>query len=193
MRCCVSFVVIIFRSFKKLRRSGEFKKQLKAVYNNIYSKNFDAEDFICKNKEVIDTLPLEPEEHAIIKDLFTYKYIPDKEYMPDICTICQEQFDHEGLLLIDFPHCGHTYHFTCLVGWLERQMNCPMCKATIRASIIRSIVNKNYINKDQQNPLSNTEFTEINDTKTQILDETVIINSNPKTVSVNVDIIQKDA
>jgi len=68
-----------------------------------------------------------------------------------------------------------------------------MCKATIRASIIRSIVNKNYINKDQQNPLSNTEFTEINDTKTQILDETVIINSNPKTVSVNVDIIQKDA
>ena len=88
MRCCVSFVVIIFRSFKKLRRSGEFKKQLKAVYNNIYSKNFNAEDFIYKNKEVIDTLPLEPEEHAIIKDLFTYKYIPDKEYMPDICTIC---------------------------------------------------------------------------------------------------------
>lgn len=72
-------------------------------------------------------------------------------------------------------------------------MNCPMCKGTIRASIIRSIVNKNYINKDQQNPLSNTEFIEINDTKTQILDETVIINSNPKTVSVNVDIIQKDA
>jgi len=84
----VLMMTCVVVSFKKLRKSGEFKKQLKAVYNNIYSKNFDAEDFICKNKEVIDTLPLEPEEHAIIKDLFTYKYIPDKEYMPDICTIC---------------------------------------------------------------------------------------------------------
>ena len=48
---------IIVGMCNKSRKKNEFKKKLDAVYQNIFSEKFDAEAFIEKHKDVLDTLP----------------------------------------------------------------------------------------------------------------------------------------
>jgi len=106
---------------------------------------------------------LEPEEYSIIKDKYTHKFDKEKnrEYKPECCVICYENFDKGNQLLIDYPDCDHTYHFDCIAEWFRRNMNCPMCKKTIRASILRSIVNgKKNNNKSLSKNKDNREITE---------------------------------
>jgi len=112
------------------------------VYQNVYAKDFDVEKFITDHEAEIDSVPLDKAEHAILKDKFSSKYDREKKYTPEECCICLCEFDESGLML-DYPNCKHSFHFECIIKWFEQKMNCPYCKAPIRASILRAIVNKN--------------------------------------------------
>ena len=52
-----------------------------------------------------------------------YKYLEDK------CIICQ--FDFRELENVVVLPCKHCFHFACLKPWVQKQNNCPMCKACV--------------------------------------------------------------
>ena len=121
------------------RKKNQFKKTLENLYKNIYSKNFNAEEFIAKYQTEIDSVELNEHEYAILKDKFSYNHDGKKEHTPEECIVCLEEYKKDQLLL-DYPNCNHTYHFDCITTWLKEKMVCPLCKQTIRSSIIRAIV-----------------------------------------------------
>jgi len=45
------------------------------------------------------------------------------------CAVCQDQIKEEENI-IELP-CGHLFHKDCLVPWLERHANCPVCRSEI--------------------------------------------------------------
>ncbi|OQR92323.1 hypothetical protein ACHHYP_03832 [Achlya hypogyna] len=48
----------------------------------------------------------------------------------DECPICLGDFDPtEDDLVLELT-CGHAFHESCLVHWLDKNMTCPMCRAT---------------------------------------------------------------
>lgn len=56
------------------------------------------------------------------------------------CVICAELFTHSDEVYV--TSCGHMFHHTCLMQWLERSKTCPQCrnKCTTR-NIIRVYFN----------------------------------------------------
>eukprot|EP00197_Chlamydomonas_leiostraca_P001433 CAMPEP_0202888406 /NCGR_PEP_ID=MMETSP1391-20130828/43168_1 /ASSEMBLY_ACC=CAM_ASM_000867 /TAXON_ID=1034604 /ORGANISM="Chlamydomonas leiostraca, Strain SAG 11-49" /LENGTH=784 /DNA_ID=CAMNT_0049571707 /DNA_START=64 /DNA_END=2418 /DNA_ORIENTATION=- len=46
-----------------------------------------------------------------------------------VCIICREEMTGAGSN--KKLHCGHVFHLHCLRSWLERQQNCPTCRATV--------------------------------------------------------------
>ena len=58
------------------------------------------------------------------------------------CLVCLGDinlFDKEVSIL----NCGHFFHDNCLKNWLNQQMNCPECRATVtRGNFARNIFPK---------------------------------------------------
>ncbi|GIL68641.1 hypothetical protein Vafri_21890 [Volvox africanus] len=46
-----------------------------------------------------------------------------------VCIICREEMTEVGANKRLF--CGHVFHVHCLRSWLERQQNCPTCRASV--------------------------------------------------------------
>jgi len=46
------------------------------------------------------------------------------------CAIC---FEPTFICSIGL-HCGHSFHSTCLAGWVQQSNTCPLCRTEIRAS-----------------------------------------------------------
>jgi hypothetical protein len=45
------------------------------------------------------------------------------------CTVCLEPFKASDVAAkLD---CGHKFHENCLVDWLEKKSNCPICRAQV--------------------------------------------------------------
>ncbi|CAK84900.1 unnamed protein product (macronuclear) [Paramecium tetraurelia] len=49
----------------------------------------------------------------------------------DICVICQESFTQETFTTDKQLPCSHLFHEICLIGWLKRSKQCPICKTEI--------------------------------------------------------------
>ena len=48
----------------------------------------------------------------------------DKDH--EMCLICSEQYEI-GCVVTSLP-CGHMYHSSCIIDWLQRKCTCPMCR-----------------------------------------------------------------
>lgn len=46
------------------------------------------------------------------------------------CVVCCSDFE-VGELLNQLPGCGHLFHSGCIVQWLERAANCPICRCDL--------------------------------------------------------------
>uniref|UniRef100_A0AAY4A3A1 RING-type domain-containing protein n=1 Tax=Denticeps clupeoides TaxID=299321 RepID=A0AAY4A3A1_9TELE len=55
------------------------------------------------------------------------------------CTICSDSFDHSRD--VAFIHCGHTFHYECLLQWFQTAPNktCPQCRKQVST---RHIINR---------------------------------------------------
>ena len=82
--------------------------------NNISSK--EKEDFILELNE------------------FQYKHINKySSRKEENCTICLENF--KGTDIIKEFSCKHIFHKKCLLKWLEKSNNCPLCKHNMAEDI----------------------------------------------------------
>jgi hypothetical protein len=46
---------------------------------------------------------------------------------PHSCVVCLESYTHGEILTA--LHCNHFFHADCLLEWLQRSRNCPMCRS----------------------------------------------------------------
>lgn len=48
----------------------------------------------------------------------------------EVCCVCMCELeqDETGIAL---PGCGHEFHEDCVLQWLERRVNCPICKVVV--------------------------------------------------------------
>ena len=54
--------------------------------------------------------------------------------------ICQDNvFENEKVVAV-LP-CGHTFHESCIIQWVNRKNNCPYCKRTVQSN---DIIQKKY-------------------------------------------------
>ena len=44
------------------------------------------------------------------------------------CVVCQEAFEEDGGTVMRIPACGHVFHETCALMWLEKHNTCPFCR-----------------------------------------------------------------
>jgi len=56
----------------------------------------------------------------------------------DICPICLMCIQTTGEV-ISYPSCNHNFHSACILKWLEKKTNCPMCRKGIRTSLINKL------------------------------------------------------
>ena len=48
------------------------------------------------------------------------------EFMNSDCSICYLSLDVEENYVI--TDCKHKFHFSCLIQWIMKNENCPMCR-----------------------------------------------------------------
>ncbi|KAG6596836.1 hypothetical protein SDJN03_10016, partial [Cucurbita argyrosperma subsp. sororia] len=48
------------------------------------------------------------------------------------CSVCYDEMKEGGEELIRIP-CGHVYHKSCVLTWLQRNNSCPLCRKKIEA------------------------------------------------------------
>ncbi|XP_038876917.1 E3 ubiquitin-protein ligase DZIP3-like [Benincasa hispida] len=48
------------------------------------------------------------------------------------CCVCCEDLKRKGMEVSRIP-CGHVYHKSCILTWLERSNTCPLCRRSLEA------------------------------------------------------------
>ncbi|XP_057663728.1 E3 ubiquitin-protein ligase TRAIP-like isoform X1 [Diorhabda carinulata] len=53
------------------------------------------------------------------------------------CVICAELFIPNEKIY--FTQCGHVFHYTCLMNWMERSRSCPQCRCGLSEKSIHQV------------------------------------------------------
>lgn len=56
---------------------------------------------------------------------------PTKIVSSRICSICMEDYTSSDEICHSKSVCGHIYHVECLMDWMMRNADCPICRAVI--------------------------------------------------------------
>ena len=56
---------------------------------------------------------------------------PKKEIPAKECPICLNNMD----ISVPLP-CGHIFHGDCILDWIDRKRNCPICRLPLEWSIV---------------------------------------------------------
>ncbi len=73
-------------------------------------------------------------KRAKVERLFKYQtYLYEKDYFdtPD-CVICLSKFEQNEAVCLLLCHSSHVFHEKCILGWLEKQLTCPICRKDIQ-------------------------------------------------------------
>ena len=46
------------------------------------------------------------------------------------CSVCHQEFE-AGEAARSLPECRHTFHMSCIDGWLCRHASCPLCRRAV--------------------------------------------------------------
>lgn len=77
------------------------------------------EQFFQKEKETLHVANKKSRGFGSIESILI---LPEDE---DNCPICLEEYDKENPRIDTI--CEHHYHLCCILEWMERSDNCPMC------------------------------------------------------------------
>ncbi|XP_044744269.1 E3 ubiquitin-protein ligase TRAIP [Coccinella septempunctata] len=79
------------------------------------------------------------------------------------CIICSDLFTHNSEMVLN--QCGHMFHYSCLIQWLERSKTCPQCRCRSTEKSLHRVyfnfVNTEHITDDigtLQAKLDNANF-----------------------------------
>ena len=101
------------------------------IYDNLIDLNHNLQIFNNINVEHADE-PVSDKKHTYSEGYVKkfIEFVPQSTSHPsdNTCIICLDNLDtnNTGKLL-----CGHTFHFNCIVTWLQNKITCPVCRHTI--------------------------------------------------------------
>jgi hypothetical protein len=78
--------------------------------------------------------PAPPEVRNGISEVRMDSVIAQQMRQTPSCVICCSDFE-AGELLSQLPGCSHLFHSGCIVQWLERAANCPICRCDLRQAV----------------------------------------------------------
>lgn len=99
-------------------------------------------DFYSENKEILKKEPIAESELLVYQDQFEHEFKSNCWKEQDQCAICYEDPFEEQEQIIDFPGCGHNFHFKCLEKWLSMNSKCPICKAEFREAFVEKLCDR---------------------------------------------------
>ena len=50
----------------------------------------------------------------------------------DECPICSEEWNGSEIA----PLCAHSYHAKCLVAWMKKHKDCPLCRREVQFVVV---------------------------------------------------------
>lgn len=79
----------------------------------------------------------------------------DDEFDENICSICLEPFyNHEELSWSKAQKCQHVFHTECLIPWLMKHEECPVCRTEFMTTV--DFLDRTYC-KDENNNENNDD------------------------------------
>lgn len=107
-------------------------KKNNTIPNEIVSNQINSNELYLENN-INSNYDLEKIIDLSIKDYIdknsnkiSYTNLKDKD---DECIICYENFDENNEILIF--KCKHYFHRECIIKWLKKNNNCPICQDII--------------------------------------------------------------
>ncbi|XP_026432745.1 probable E3 ubiquitin-protein ligase plr-1 [Papaver somniferum] len=71
-----------------------------------------------------------PVKHSSDNDKVKIKSEGDENRKCPICLeIIKDEKDEKGTASL--PNCSHRFHFHCILKWMEKKQNCPICRSVI--------------------------------------------------------------
>ncbi|XP_059441805.1 probable E3 ubiquitin-protein ligase ATL44 [Corylus avellana] len=61
-----------------------------------------------------------------------------------LCAICLGDFK-DGEWCRVFPRCNHEFHVPCIDAWLERNLNCPVCRNPLEVAAVPNIAGDDLV------------------------------------------------
>ena len=55
---------------------------------------------------------------------------------PTMCSICRDTINS---VCRKIKNCNHVFHIVCIDQWLERSVNCPLCRGVVSTGITTSL------------------------------------------------------
>ncbi|OVA20891.1 zinc finger protein [Macleaya cordata] len=102
-------------------------------------------------------------EQSIINAISVYKYKKGEGLVEGTdCSVCLSEFDEDETLRL-LPKCSHAFHLPCIDTWLRSHTNCPLCRAPIVTTAVRStstaiVPNSNNLDVGEETRVENSEI-----------------------------------
>jgi hypothetical protein len=108
----------------------EYKGSIVNTCSDFYKKNNKTINELSKEKYMthIDSIYIlftKMEDWFIINDCLTSILDSKKIIEANECSICLDEFGEKNICITE---CGHKYHTSCLMTWLQKEETCPNCK-----------------------------------------------------------------
>jgi hypothetical protein len=55
---------------------------------------------------------------------------------PTMCSICRDTIN---IVCRKIKNCNHVFHIVCIDQWLERSVNCPLCRGVVSTGTTTSL------------------------------------------------------
>jgi len=76
--------------------------------------------------------PPPPTSRSFIESLERERVDASSKLLGSECPICLKKYELEDQFIQ--LKCGHCFHDSCLLPWLEKTCSCPMCRASLPSS-----------------------------------------------------------
>jgi hypothetical protein len=129
----------LYKSYlnEKVEEKNFTKKLLKLYKDKEYLKNTNIQEFVTKNKTVMEKVNILEIEKEIILNKFTKKVTEETKIGE--CIICIANFEIDDLR--STMTCEHAFHFDCLIDWFKIKPNCPVCRVPFRKGLLEQYYN----------------------------------------------------
>ena len=72
------------------------------------------------------------EINSLIKEVVTEENLKDFQVLE--CCICKD--DYKVNDIVSKIRCGHYHHHECILAWLNKQNNCPVCRFELKTDCV---------------------------------------------------------
>ncbi|GFZ14256.1 RING/U-box superfamily protein [Actinidia rufa] len=113
IKCCLNWHRIDLLSRFSLSRNRSLRHQAGFYSPRVQTRGLD--------ESVIQSIPILQ---------FKKEKFEARERNFEECAVCLNEFKEEEKLRV-IPNCSHVFHVDCIDVWLQRNVNCPLCRTSI--------------------------------------------------------------